>query len=32
MQELEAEWGKKIGKKRFADFLGVLQELAGPLR
>ena len=32
MQKLEDEWAKKIGKKRFADFLGVLQELSEPRR
>jgi len=32
MQKLEDEWAKKIGKKRFADFRGVLQELSEPRR
>jgi DNA-binding MarR family transcriptional regulator len=29
MRQLEEEWAKRVGKKRFDDFLSVLRELSG---
>ena len=31
LRDLEDEWAAKIGKKRFADFLAVLEKLSEPL-
>ena len=32
MRQLEDEWAKRVGRKRFDDFLSVLQELSGATR
>lgn len=32
MRELEDEWAKRVGRKRFDDFLSVLRELSGAAR